>query len=126
MPDKSSSSEWPSESDEHWLLAYGPGAESDGRRYFRPIGATDERNDDREGKWLLFLPVDEIDQLWETIKVAVEAGRLGPAAKVSPKPSYKPDERVVCVYTWDCTDRRDVARVLVELRSLGFMDMWLN
>ena len=74
------------------------------------------------GKWLVFVPAAEVDSWWCTIKIATEAGSLGPDAKVAtavPSPRAYPGKRVIVVYTFDFQDRDDVGRVLGELRSIG-------
>jgi hypothetical protein len=77
----------------------------------------------RPGKWLIFVSRSRIDALWETIRRAVQAGRLGHAAKVStalPDPmSPDPKKHVICVYTGDEDDPADVRRVRDALRQLG-------
>lgn len=77
----------------------------------------------RSGKWLIFVPVREVDQVWATIKAATEAGRLGGCAKVAtakPRATAKdPNARVICVYTYDGSDEADVRRVREVLRELG-------
>lgn len=75
------------------------------------------------GKWLVFVPLSEIDEVWAKIKLATEEGRLGSSAKVAsarPNPNAKtPGTNVICVYTYDWTDEGDVMRVRQELRQLG-------
>ncbi len=75
------------------------------------------------GKWLIFVPVLQVDEVWAKIKLATEEGRLGSSAKVAtakPNPNAtNPDIKVICVYTYDWTDRGDVIRVRRELRRLG-------
>jgi len=79
----------------------------------------------RSGKWLIFVNMKDIDELWAKIKKATEEGKLGAEAKVStakPKPAdigYKKDEHVICIYTHDSTDEKDVKRIREELRKLG-------
>ena len=79
----------------------------------------------RSGKWLIFVSVEDIDEVWAKIKRATEEGKLGAEAKVStpkPKPAdigYKKDEHIICVYTYDLTDEKDVKRIREELRKLG-------
>jgi hypothetical protein len=79
---------------------------------------------ERSGKWLLFIPVAEIDAVWDKIRAATEEGRLGGSAKVAtakPSPLAKnPARRVICIYTYDWKDEADVRRVRGELRELGF------
>ena len=73
------------------------------------------------GKWLVFAKLDEIDEWWEEIKTATEAGKLGGHAKVATAcpSSYDPNKKVICVYTYDGDDEEDVTRVRQELRALG-------
>jgi hypothetical protein len=75
------------------------------------------------GKWLVFVPMSEIDDVWHKIKQATEEGRLGSSAKVSTMQpnsnSSNPNIKVICVYTYDWTDENDVRRVRAELRKLG-------
>lgn len=77
----------------------------------------------RPGKWLVFVSRSRIDALWDTVRRAVKAGRLGHAAKVStalPDPhSPDPKKHVICVYTSDEEDATDVRRVRTALRELG-------
>jgi hypothetical protein len=77
----------------------------------------------RRGKWLVFRHRSQIDEWWDRIRDAVEAGRLGSSAKVStarPSPfARNPNEHVICVYTYDGEVREDVFRVREELRRLG-------
>ena len=78
---------------------------------------------ENSGKWLIFVPVSEVDELWAKIKDATEEGLLGIAAKVStqkPNPlARNPDTKVICVYTYDWTDEDDVRQVREGLRQLG-------
>jgi hypothetical protein len=70
------------------------------------------------GKWMPFTAPERVKEVWATIVEATEAGRLGWAAKVAT--SSKPGkDRLICVYTKDWRDQRDVARVLGELRAMG-------
>jgi Domain of unknown function (DUF1917) len=93
----------------HYLHAAGPQPEGGSAR--------------RPGKWLIFVSRSRIDGLWETIRRAVEAGRLGHAAKVStalPDPlSPDPKKHVILVYTGNEDDPTDVRRVRDALRQLG-------
>lgn len=78
---------------------------------------------ENRGKWLVFVPISQVDEVWAKIKLATEAGRLGSSAKVAtarPNPNAtNPDARVICVYTYDWTDEEDVRQVRKELRELG-------
>lgn len=78
----------------------------------------------RAGKWLLFVPLTKIDEVWSIIKFATESGRLGIASKVATakdNPNARDrSTKVICVYTYDHEDEKDVMRVREELRRLGF------
>ena len=78
----------------------------------------------RSGKWLIFVSPKNVDEVWRKIKKAVEEGRLGNSAKVStaktnPLRSKRSKGHVICVYTYDWTDKKDVKRIREELRKLG-------
>ncbi|MBF0571704.1 MAG: DUF1917 domain-containing protein [Candidatus Omnitrophica bacterium] len=75
------------------------------------------------GKWLIFVPIERIDNAWSKIKLATEAGKLGEeskvaTAKVNPNTTNS-NVKVICVYTYDWTDEEDVMRIRQELRQLG-------
>jgi len=77
----------------------------------------------RAGKWLIFAPLDSLDEVWAKIKEATEEGELGGSSKVGtarPHPNAtNPNSRVICVYTYDWKDEKDVRRVRDELKKLG-------
>jgi hypothetical protein len=77
------------------------------------------------GKWLIFVNRNKVDEIWAKIKLAVEEGKLGNIAKVStakPRPTAaNRDEHVICVYTYDWTNKRDVMKIREELRKLGIV-----
>lgn len=96
--------------DDYWLYAWRKKG-----RYHKPTV--------RSGKWLIFVNVKEVDEVWKKIKKATEEGKLGSDAKVStakPNPySIDPNMSVICVYTYDWKDEKDVKRIREELRKLG-------
>lgn len=75
------------------------------------------------GKWLIFVPVGRVDQMWFKITLATEAGRLGEMSKVATAKdnpnATNSSTKVICVYTHDWTDEVDVMRIRQELRQLG-------
>lgn len=80
---------------------------------------------ERSGKWLIFVPNDKIDEIWMTIKKATENGLLVKASKVAtskPNPNAPTSkDKVICVYTYDCEDKKDVMRIRDGLRKIGFI-----
>lgn len=79
------------------------------------------------GEWRIRLSVDKLDAVWETVKEATVAGELGYKSKVSTRPAAgqaNPDERLICVRTYNADDAEDVERVhrvLIGLRVGGDM-----
>jgi hypothetical protein len=75
------------------------------------------------GKWLIRLWKHNLDLVWEKIKTATENGLLGGLSKAStgmPSPlALKENLSVICIYTYDFTDKEDVMRIREELRKLG-------
>jgi len=75
------------------------------------------------GKWLIFVPLERVDEIWAMIKTATEDGKLGGSSKVATaKENPNAADRktkVICVYTYDWTDKDDVKRIREALRSLG-------
>jgi hypothetical protein len=80
---------------------------------------------ENSGKWLLFISTGRVDSVWRIIDLETKAGRLGIAAKVATAKhnelSTSTSVRLICVYTYDCTDLDDVRRVRQRLRELGFV-----
>jgi len=77
----------------------------------------------RSGKWLIFVDKKDADEVWAKITKATEEGKFGDSSKVAtakPNPNAtNPDTKVICVYTYDWADEKDVKRVREELRRLG-------
>lgn len=94
---------------EYWIYAdgLGEGCYQNGQTYV--------------GKWLIFVPHESVDEVWEKIRQATEAKQLGIAAKVSTsRPSgYKSKDHVICVYTHNFRDKANVGEVLKRLREIG-------
>lgn len=74
------------------------------------------------GKWMMFVKKRVVDQTWQKITIAMEEGKLGCSAMVTPCRELGPDGRaLICVFVSDFTDRADVRRVLVGLKKLGLL-----
>ncbi|MCU0632929.1 MAG: DUF1917 domain-containing protein [Methanolinea sp.] len=85
----------------------------------------DAIEDELAGKWLIFLPPEEIDEAWIRVRDATCRNELGISAKVStarPNPDSRDNRKVIYVYTPDWQDEADVMRVRETLRELGFVD----
>jgi hypothetical protein len=82
----------------------------------------EEADDEKMGKWLIFLEKDAADEAWGRIRDATFGGRLGVSAKVStgkPNPDSWDERTVIYVYTTDWEDEEDVMRIREVLRSFG-------
>ena len=91
--------------------------------YARREKGTYHKSSERNGKWLIFVPSQNIDGKWAKIRKATEEGLLGSSSKVStarPNPnSTEPNKHVICVYTYDWADEKDVRQIREQLRELG-------
>ncbi|SPO01339.1 uncharacterized protein DNG_04015 [Cephalotrichum gorgonifer] len=78
----------------------------------------------RCGKWMIFCDPKIVNDTWEIVARATANNELGIAAKVAPCPdeSLRYRERLICVYTKDFADRRDVGRVIRRLRELRLVE----
>lgn len=97
----------------YWIVQDAPGV------------APEAIQDELAGKWLIFLPTEEVDDAWKKVRDATWRGELGISAKVStakPNPDSRDNMKVIYVYTPDWRDEEDVMRVRERLRGLGFVD----
>lgn len=68
---------------------------------------------------MLFVEPAFVDHVWATVARATFKNELGIAAKVAPRQERgSAKERVICIYTYDFSDKDDIARVLHRLRQL--------
>ena len=74
------------------------------------------------GKWLVFRPRDQIDDVWVMIEDGTRKELLGIASKVSTLQQGKM-RHVICVYTYNYLDEEDVFRVREKLRDLGIEEL---
>jgi hypothetical protein len=113
---KESRSPKPSEeTDIPWFVARGPGS-------VRRAG----RERDKTGKWLVWAPRADVDEVWGRVEAATKEGKLGCDAKVATaydsSLTARAGQHVLCIYTADYEDHDNVGRVLCELRAMGFAD----
>jgi hypothetical protein len=90
-----------------------------------PDARTEDMDDEKAGKWLIFLQDDRVDELWRRVRNATAAGELGISAKVStakPNPESRDERKVIYVYTRDWADEADVMRVRERLREMGVIE----
>lgn len=92
----------------------------------RRMGDDYPAHTERSGKWLVFVPTADLDDVWGRIKAALAAGDFGTQAKASTALAHPnaadSTEKVICVYTYDGDDEADVWRVRAGLRRLGFTE----
>jgi len=77
------------------------------------------------GEWRVKLHVDKVDTIWEAIRSATEQGKLGYKSKVSTRPAAgqtQPEDRLLCVRTYNADDSNDVERVKQILMDMGLVD----
>jgi hypothetical protein len=73
-------------------------------------------------QWMLFCPVFEVNEVWGVIAKATANNELGIGAKVATKLNVdQRTERLICVYTADFSDTKDVTRVAQKLKQLGLV-----
>jgi hypothetical protein len=70
--------------DEYWLYASYP------PKKFMDVACI--------GKWLIFVPRSQIDDVWERVETDIKLGKLGYSAKVSTAMKNKKPDHVICVY----------------------------
>lgn len=78
------------------------------------------------GEWRIRLTIETVDAVWDVVKRATVAGRLGYKSKVSTRPAAgqaDPDERLICVRTYDVRDEADIARIKRVLIDMGLTDL---
>lgn len=71
---------------------------------------------ERSGKWMLFSSSEGVDNAWFNVVDMVADGKLGDCAKVAPASRTRDGLHVICVYTADHENLKDVFRVLHALR----------
>ena len=74
------------------------------------------------GEWRVPLRAETADAVWERVKALTVAGDLGYKSKVSTRPAAgqaDPEQRLLCVRTYDAADRSDVERVGEALLAIG-------
>ena len=75
-----------------------------------------------DGKWMLFVKQEKVNDAWEKIARATAAGKLGSAAKVAISKDLNDNGRgaLICIYVKDFSDKKEVKRVLQGVIALDF------
>lgn len=73
----------------------------------------------RTGKWMLFPGPDYVNSSWSLVATATANNELGIAAKVATDEGNPNKDRLICVYTENFEDKKDVKRVLGRLHAMG-------
>ncbi|KAI2602956.1 DUF1917-domain-containing protein [Hypoxylon fragiforme] len=73
-------------------------------------------------RWMLFCTVFQVNEVWEIIAKATANNELGIGSKVAARSiGDRRTDRLICVYTADFTDTKDVRRVAKKLKQLGLI-----
>lgn len=68
---------------------------------------------------MLFVEPAFVDDVWATVARATLRNELGIASKVAPREERgSGKERLICIYTYDFSDKADIGRVLHRMRQL--------
>lgn len=71
---------------------------------------------------MLFIEPAYVNDVWATVARATVKNELGIAAKVAPREERgSKKERLICIYTYDFSDKDDVGRVLARLKQLDLV-----
>ena len=70
---------------------------------------------------MIFCPANEINAVWAVVARATADNDLGIAAKVTPDGGDGRD-RLICIYTMDFSNMKDVTRVIRKMKDLGLVD----
>jgi hypothetical protein len=75
----------------------------------------------RVGQWVIVTTLEDVDAMWERIKQATVAGKLGYKSVVATAShdATKQAMRLIYIRTYDAEDTADVNRVRSALRELG-------
>ncbi|KAJ6114656.1 hypothetical protein N7486_000434 [Penicillium sp. IBT 16267x] len=77
------------------------------------------------GKWMLFPSVSDVDSTWKTLVTALDKTDIRADAKVAADDGSGPEEsRLICVYTQDFEDKKDVKEVLLMLEGQRLFEKW--
>jgi transcription termination factor NusB len=91
--------------------------------YARPVIKKEYKQSSKVGKWLIFVSLNELDQVWQIVKKATEKGVLGIGSKSGTglwnSNAGDSTDKVICVFTYNWQDKKDVFNVEKSLRKIG-------
>lgn len=70
---------------------------------------------------MIFCDPQEVNDVWAIIAKGTLKDELGTAAKVAPDSGEERQHRLICVYTKDFTDMKDVTRIAAKLKEYGMI-----
>lgn len=70
---------------------------------------------------MIFCDTAQVNEIWSVIARGTFKDELGVSAKVAPNTGNDRQMRLICVYTKDFTDMKDVKRVVTKLRDYGLL-----
>lgn len=68
---------------------------------------------------MIFCEPQDVNAVWSIVAKSTANNELGRAAKVAPDAGDGRDVRLICVYTENFADLKDVTRVAAKLKELG-------
>ncbi len=79
----------------------------------------------RAGQWVIDIPAQQADSVWQAVKDATARGELGYKSKLATiSRTGTPEMRTLAIRTIDADDSADVARVRAGLDALGLGAGW--
>ncbi|KAL2072456.1 hypothetical protein VTL71DRAFT_11799 [Oculimacula yallundae] len=73
------------------------------------------------GKWMIFPSPSEVNEVWSVVAHATANNQLGISSKVAANDGDDRSARLICIYTNNFQDMKDVKRVLLKLKELGLV-----
>lgn len=114
----------PSKKDPRWLIPSENAWDDWIFANYEPLMPPEGVAEERGGKWITFLRIHYVDEVWSRVRQATAEGRLTFAAKISTYRTMGGDGRfVLCVFTADAEDVADIMRVRDLLRAMDFKRM---
>jgi len=80
----------------------------------------------RAGQWTAEIDSSQVDTVWQAVKTATKAGKLGYKSKVSTSSRGQQNQntRTLVILTYDADDLQDVNRIKQALNALDIDAKW--